>query len=89
MYDSKSGFPLMRMAGEYPVVDGNTVYFSGKTVVVKYGGDKPGGREAAQEETPAQKPAAKSEPVDFMPEMDADTLAYYAGEIDNDEWESV
>jgi len=33
MYDSKTGFPLVRYAGEYPVVDGNTVYFSGKTVV--------------------------------------------------------
>jgi len=32
MYDSKTGLPLKRNAGEYPVVDGNTIYFSGDTI---------------------------------------------------------
>jgi len=32
MYDSKTGFPLLRNAGEYPVVDGNHIYFSGNSV---------------------------------------------------------
>ncbi len=33
MYDSETGRPIIREAGEYPVVDGNTIYFSGKKVV--------------------------------------------------------
>jgi len=32
MYDSKTGMAINRDAGEYPVVDNNTVYFSGKKV---------------------------------------------------------
>ncbi len=32
MYDSNTGFPLARNAGEYPVLDGNHVYFSGNRV---------------------------------------------------------
>ncbi len=33
MYDSKTGFPLLRNAGEYPVVDGKHIYFSGNSVI--------------------------------------------------------
>ena len=32
MYDSKTGLPLLRNAGEYPVVDGKHIYFSGNSV---------------------------------------------------------
>jgi len=32
MYDSNTGFPLLRNAGDYPVVDGKHIYFSGKSV---------------------------------------------------------
>ena len=32
MYDSKTGDKLKPEAGEYPVVDGNTIYFSGKGI---------------------------------------------------------
>ncbi len=32
MFDSKTGNKLTENAGEYPVIDGNTVYFSGKDV---------------------------------------------------------
>lgn len=33
MYASETGEPIIKEAGEYPVVDGNTIYFSGKTIV--------------------------------------------------------
>lgn len=33
MYDSESGNKLLANAGEYPVVDGNNFYFSGKRIV--------------------------------------------------------
>ena len=32
MYDSKTGVPLKKYAGEYPVVDGNNIYFSGNKI---------------------------------------------------------
>jgi outer membrane protein assembly factor BamB len=32
MYDSKTGVRLKSDAGEYPVIDGNTIYFSGKEI---------------------------------------------------------
>ncbi|MCU0473573.1 MAG: PQQ-binding-like beta-propeller repeat protein [Bacteroidales bacterium] len=32
MYDSKNGNKLISNAGEYPVVEGNTIYFSGKKI---------------------------------------------------------
>ncbi|HEX2975816.1 MAG TPA: PQQ-binding-like beta-propeller repeat protein, partial [Bacteroidales bacterium] len=32
MFDSKNGKTLKQKAGEYPVLDGNTVYFSGKNI---------------------------------------------------------
>ncbi|MCK4921989.1 MAG: PQQ-binding-like beta-propeller repeat protein [Bacteroidales bacterium] len=32
MYDSQTGLPLLEDAGEYPVLDGNTIYFSGTKV---------------------------------------------------------
>jgi len=32
MYDSNTGLPLLRNAGVYPVVDGNSIYFSGSSV---------------------------------------------------------
>ncbi|MCK4993125.1 MAG: hypothetical protein KAS29_21655, partial [Bacteroidales bacterium] len=32
MYDSNTGLPLARNAGEYPVVDGKHIYFSGNSV---------------------------------------------------------
>ena len=32
MYDSETGNKLKSDAGEYPVIDGNTFYFSGKEI---------------------------------------------------------
>ncbi|HUU99617.1 MAG TPA: PQQ-binding-like beta-propeller repeat protein, partial [Bacteroidales bacterium] len=36
MYDSETGNRLMSGAGEYPVVEGNTIYFSGKTITAAF-----------------------------------------------------
>lgn len=33
MYDTETGVPLLKSAGEYPVVDGNIIYFSGDKIV--------------------------------------------------------
>ncbi len=33
MYDTETGLPLKSNAGEYPVVDGNNIYFSGDQVI--------------------------------------------------------
>jgi outer membrane protein assembly factor BamB len=40
MYDSKTGDKLKSDAGEYPVIDGNTVYFSGKEITASLLDDK-------------------------------------------------
>jgi outer membrane protein assembly factor BamB len=40
MYDSKTGTKLKSGAGEYPVIDGKTIYFSGKKVVASVLNDK-------------------------------------------------
>jgi outer membrane protein assembly factor BamB len=40
MYDSKTGKKLKSDAGEYPVIDGDTIYFSGKEVTASYLDDK-------------------------------------------------
>ncbi len=40
LYDSKTGLKLQSDAGEYPVVDGNNIYFSGKKVVASVLDDK-------------------------------------------------
>ncbi len=40
LYDSKTGEKLQSDAGEYPVVDGNKIYFSGKKVVASVLNDK-------------------------------------------------
>ena len=36
MYDSQTGNKLKNDAGEYPVIDGNTVYFSGKKITASH-----------------------------------------------------
>ena len=36
MYDSKTGNRLIPTAGEYPVVEGDTIYFSGKTITAAF-----------------------------------------------------
>jgi len=39
MYDSKSGIPIIPVAGEYPVIDDNSIYFSGNKIVATHLGD--------------------------------------------------
>ena len=40
MYDSNTGNKLVSDAGEYPVIDGNTIYFSGKEITASLLGNK-------------------------------------------------
>ena len=40
MYDSETGNKLKSDLGEYPVIDGNTVYFSGKKITASLLDDK-------------------------------------------------
>jgi outer membrane protein assembly factor BamB len=40
LYDSKTGIKIRADAGEYPVIDGNNIYFSGKEITASFLDDK-------------------------------------------------